>query len=148
MSGNITAVKDASPFYDLQTATPEVPPGYKRTDAGVIPEDWHVSIVGNHIGFEGGSQPDKSFFRAMKKPGYCRLIQIRDYKSDNFEVFIPRHLARRFCSQEDIMIGRYGPPVFQILRGLEGAYNVALIKAIPKEGLDREFAYYFLSQES
>jgi type I restriction enzyme S subunit len=30
------------------------------------------------------------------------------------------------------MIGRYGPPLFQILRGIEGAYNVALMKAVPK----------------
>ena len=30
------------------------------------------------------------------------------------------------------MIGRYGPPVFQILRGLSGTYNVALMKAEPR----------------
>ena len=44
------------------------------------------------------------------------------------------------------MIGRYGPPIFQILKGLEGAYNVALIKAIPK-GINKLYAYYFLRQK-
>jgi len=43
------------------------------------------------------------------------------------------------------MIGRYGPPIFQILRGLEGAYNVALMKAEPNaEILDKEYLYWYL----
>lgn len=41
------------------------------------------------------------------------------------------------------MIGRYGPPVFVIHRGLKGAYNVALMKAVPIK-LDREYMYFFL----
>jgi type I restriction enzyme S subunit len=45
------------------------------------------------------------------------------------------------------MIGRYGPPIFQILRGIEGAYNVALIKAIPSEEIDKEFFYHFIKSE-
>lgn len=123
-------------------------PGYKHTEVGVIPEDWEERTVGEVIEFQGGSQPDKSFFRATARPGYVRLIQIRDYKSDKFEVFAPIALLRRFCDENDIMIGRYGPPVFQILRGLAGAYNVALIKAKPRPEIDRDFAYYFLKQDS
>lgn len=123
-------------------------PGYKQTDAGVIPEEWEESTVGQAIEFQGGSQPDKSVFSATQRPGYVRLIQIRDYKSDRFEVFAPTALLRRFCDENDIMIGRYGPPVFQILRGLSGAYNVALIKAKPRPEIDRGFAYYFLKQDS
>lgn len=43
------------------------------------------------------------------------------------------------------MIGRYGPPLFQILRGIKGAYNVALMKAVPKSDLmSKDFLYYFL----
>jgi len=45
------------------------------------------------------------------------------------------------------MIGRYGPPNFQILRGIDGAYNVALIKVIPTHRLIREFFYNFLKAE-
>ena len=45
------------------------------------------------------------------------------------------------------MIGRYGPPIFQILKGIEGAYNVALIKTIPTKKIDRLYWYYFLKQE-
>jgi type I restriction enzyme S subunit len=43
------------------------------------------------------------------------------------------------------MIGRYGPPVFQIIRCLEGAYNVALMKATPDDyQLLKDFLFYFL----
>ena len=42
------------------------------------------------------------------------------------------------------MIARYGPPVFQILRGLEGTYNVALMKAENTEHTTKDLIFYFL----
>ena len=121
--------------------------GYKMTEVGRVPEDWEVKEIAETFSFSGGSQPPRSTFVFHKKEGYIRLIQIRDYKSDKFKTYVPTSLAQKFCDTDDIMIGRYGPPIFQILRGLEGAYNVALIKAIPKESLFREFGYYVLTQE-
>lgn len=101
--------------------------------------------LGQVCKFVGGSQPPKSVFTATPSAESVRLIQIRDYKSDKHVVYIPRSLARRFCNADDVMIGRYGPPIFQILRGLEGAYNVALMKAVPDESkLSRNFLFYFL----
>ena len=97
--------------------------------------------------FSGGSQPPKEVFESTQKEGYIRLIQTRDYKSDNFLTYIPKKLARKTCNSSDIMIGRYGPPVFQIFRGIEGAYNVALMKAIPKEGVDNDYLFYLLKQK-
>lgn len=98
--------------------------------------------------FVGGSQPPKSGFMNTPKDGYVRLIQIRDYKTDAFPTFIPTESTKKFCDAKDIMIGRYGPPIFQICRGLTGAYNVALLKAKPKKCIDREYLYYFLKQEA
>ena len=107
---------------------------------GAIP-----TTLGAVCRFVGGSQPPKSDFVTSPRAGYVRLIQIRDYKSDAKAVYIPRELARRFCAPDDVMIGRYGPPLFQILRGLEGAYNVALMKAAPDESvLSKGYLYYFL----
>jgi type I restriction enzyme S subunit len=124
----------------------QIPKGYKQTEVGVIPEDWIEHFVEDLMDFEGGSQPDKSYFMASHKPGYIRLIQIRDYKTDKYATYIPEHLARRFCDKADIMIGRYGPPIFQILRGIEGAYNVALIKVISIGDVSKTYVYYFLTQ--
>ena len=121
--------------------------GYKKANSGLIPQAWIEFIVSNLIDFEGGSQPEKSVFSPVQKSGYIRLIQIRDYKTDKYETYIPENLARRFCNDDDIMIGRYGPPIFQILRGISGAYNVALIKAKPNQQIVKNYAYYFLTQE-
>lgn len=125
----------------------EIKKGFQKTEAGVIPNDWNPSTVGELIKFEGGSQPPLSTFSYVKHYNYIRLIQIRDYKTDKYSVYIPDRLARKKCNAYDIMIGRYGPPIFQILKGLDGAYNVALIKAIPSNKLNSEYALQFLKQK-
>ncbi len=107
---------------------------------------FQMMTVDDVIEFTGGAQPDKKFFEYEPTKDNIRLIQIRDYKSDNYVTYIPKDKARRFCNAEDIMIGRYGPPIFQILKGIEGSYNVALMKATPKMG-NREFIRYFLKQD-
>ena len=111
-------------------------------------DGWAEKTLGDVCIFQGGSQPPKSSFSAEKKEGYIRLIQIRDYKSDKYIVYILKKDARRFCQPDDVMIGRYGPPLFQILRGIEGAYNVALMKAIPNEDLiSKDFLFHFLKNK-
>lgn len=105
-------------------------------------------LVEDICDFIGGSQPPKSDFIAEPRNGYIRLIQTRDYKTDSFPTYIPKSSTKKFCDEQDVMVGRYGPPIFQICRGLKGAYNVALMKAKPKKGIDIEFLYYFLKQDS
>ena len=63
--------------------------------------------VNDVIEFQGGSQPDKKYFEYMPTADNIRLIQIRDYKSDRYKTYIPKSLAKRFCTADDIMIGRY-----------------------------------------
>ena len=104
--------------------------------------------MGDAVEFIGGSQPPKSVFSFSATADSIRLIQIRDYKSDKYMTFIPKSQAKRFCSADDIMIGRYGPPIFQILRGLEGAYNVALMKAVPCNAITKNYLYYMLKDGS
>ncbi len=115
-------------------------------DPMINPKGFPRYTVGEVIEFQGGSQPDKKHFEFEPTPDNVRLIQIRDYKSDKFITYIPRAMAKRFCTADDIMIGRYGPPIFQILKGIEGSFNVALMKATPKMG-NREFVRQFLKQD-
>ena len=111
--------------------------------------EWMEVALGDVCTFIGGSQPPKSVFEKHSSPDNIRLIQIRDYKGDKHLVHIPKSLAKRFCKSDDVMIGRYGPPLFQILRGLDGAYNVALMKAVPDESrLTRDFLFYFLKHST
>ncbi|WP_162998338.1 restriction endonuclease subunit S [Vibrio owensii] len=113
----------------------------------MVPNGWSNTCIDDNITFSGGAQPPREVFKFEPEEGYIRLIQIRDYKSDKFITYVPKKLAKKFCTADEVMIGRYGPPIFQILRGIEGAYNVALIKAIPKSGVDKEFMYYFLKRD-
>jgi len=108
-------------------------------------EDWKVVPFGDVCEISGGSQPPKNNFIYEPRDGYIRLVQVRDYRTDKYLTYIPIEKAKKFCTKLDIMIGRYGPPIFGIFSGIEGAYNVALMKAIPnEEKLDKEFLRWFL----
>ncbi len=118
-------------------------------EKSTLPKGWKMLPFGDVCEISGGSQPPKSTFIYEPKEGYIRLIQVRDYRTSNFITYIPKEKAKKFCNKTDIMIGRYGPPIFGIFRGLEGAYNVALMKAIPnKELLNQEYLYWFLKTDS
>ena len=104
--------------------------------------------LGDVCKFEGGTQPPKSTFINEEKDGYIRLIQTRDYRSENFKTYIPLKEKHRTCTSKDVMIGRYGPPVFQILRGLNGAYNVALMKCVPNTSrITKDWLFYLLKSD-
>jgi type I restriction enzyme S subunit len=109
---------------------------------------WPVHTLEQVVKFTGGSQPPKTVFKDFAALGYVRLVQIRDFRTDKYLTYIPEDLARRRFNKHDVMIGRYGPPVFQIFRGLEGSYNVALMKAEPKVGLERDFLFHLLKSAS
>lgn len=132
----------------MTTPTPPKP-GYKKTKIGWIPEDWEAKKIGELFKFSGGSQPPRKTFIYVPRSGFIRLIQTRDYKTNKYATYIPEKLVKKTCTKDDIMIGRYGPPIFQIFRGIEGAYNVALVKAMPNlNKLNSEYAFYFIKQEN
>jgi type I restriction enzyme S subunit len=110
------------------------------------PRKFPPRTLGELIKFEGGSQPPASTFTSEPSPDRVRLVQIRDFKTDKFITYIPKALSKRSFEPDDVMIGRYGPPVFQILRGLSGSYNVALMKAAPRDGALKDFIYYLLKE--
>jgi type I restriction enzyme S subunit len=111
------------------------------------PKGFPRRVLGDLIEFVGGSQPPRETFTFEPSPDSVRLVQIRDFRTDAFKTYIPRRLSKRFFDIDDVMIGRYGPPLFQILRGLSGSYNVALIKAMPKTGVSKNFIYHLLQEE-
>jgi type I restriction enzyme S subunit len=135
--------RDQCGFSEIPDVTARIDEPIRRTFAG--PGSWGKVTFDDICEIIGGSQPPKATFQYTPCPDLIRLIQIRDYKSDAKATYIPKELARRFCSKSDIMIGRYGPPIFQILRGLEGAYNVALMKAVPKKKMvGPDFLFWYL----
>lgn len=112
------------------------------------PMAWERRTLGEIIKFVGGSQPPKDSFTYEPSQETVRLVQIRDFKSDKYKTYIPKRLARRPFTEDDVMIARYGPPVFQILTGLSGSYNVALMKAAPIGPINKLFIFHLLSHPS
>jgi type I restriction enzyme S subunit len=116
-------------------------------DPATNPKGWPKTSLGEIIEFVGGSQPPADTFTYEPSPDTIRLVQIRDFRTDAFKTYIPKNRARRFFDVDDVMIGRYGPPVFQILRGLSGSYNVALMKALPRGEVLKDFIFHLLQEE-
>jgi len=53
-------VAEVSQAYLIEAAERAVPIGYKQTEAGVIPEDWILSTVGEHTSWMSGGTPDRA----------------------------------------------------------------------------------------
>jgi len=110
-----------------------------------LPESWAWEWFTDVMDVEGGTQPPASQFISQPKPGYVRLVQIRDFESDGYLTYIPDSTRWKKCSTTDVLIARYGAALGRICRGLEGAYNVALAKVVPNDRVKLPFAYYLLT---
>jgi type I restriction enzyme S subunit len=65
MSGEIPAVREALAVYATEALeTERVPPGYRQTEVGVIPEDWEVNRLQDFGQWKGGATP------SMRNPAY------------------------------------------------------------------------------
>ena len=97
--------------------------------------------------FQGGTQPPKEEWINDPREGYVRMLQIRDYSQGDakFIQYVKDTKKLHKCKKDDIMLSRYGY-IGQAFMGLEGAYNVALVKVIKKEEIHTPYLlYYFQS---
>lgn len=90
----------------------------------------------------------KSSFIYQPKQGYVRLLQIRDFESDDKAAYISEKSTNVRCEADDVFIARYGASVGRILTGKAGAYNVALTKIVFRDDrIMRRYAYHWLKSE-
>ena len=111
-------------------------------------EGWTYKKLGEVCDFQGGSQPPKNEWSKEPKIGYVRMLQIRDFTQNatDYIEYVKESKSLKYCNEDDILIGRYGASVGKILSGLSGAYNVAIIKTIPRDIVNKNYIkYYFLS---
>lgn len=110
---------------------------------------WEEYAIMDVSDFQGGTQPPKDQWLTAPADGYIRMLQIRDFTQarDGKAEYVKQTSRLKTCEQDDILIGRYGASVGKILTGLAGAYNVAIVKALPdKEKVYKPyFRYYLLS---
>ena len=118
------------------------------SELGEIPKGWEVISLTDIMDFQGGTQPPSSQFTNIPSLNSIRLIQIRDYYTRSHLTFIPKSSNYKCCEPKDIMIARYGASVGRILFGLEGAYNVALVKVIPIKENYSEYLRSYLNSST
>jgi type I restriction enzyme S subunit len=124
------------------------PAAFQETEAiGWIPVGWEAKSLGDLIDIKGGTQPPSSEFKDTQLDGYIQLVQIRDYDTTNHLTYIPDSKNLRKTTPMEIMIGRYGAAVGRILWGLEGAYNVALVRVELIDPIFRELIRTYLLAE-
>lgn len=99
--------------------------------------------------FQGGTQPPKDEWINSYEDGYIRMLQIRDFTQNRNEIeYVKIKPTIKTCKKDDILIARYGASVGKILTGLEGAYNVAIMKTIPDlSKLKKRYLYYYLKSQ-
>lgn len=119
------------------------PSTFTDTPQGPVPMGWRLDSLASLMDIAGGTQPPASEFLDEPQEGYIRLIQIRDYETDAHLTFVPKTGKLRTTSAEDIMIARYGASVGRICWGLDGAYNVALVRVVCNSN-NREFLRTYL----
>ena len=119
---------------------------------GLIPEGWEVIPFLEACELQGGSQPPAKDFVKQELEGYVRLLQIRDFSTNAHVTYIPDTKKLKKTTVDDVLIGRYGSAsgdrekdsLGRVCRGLAGAYNVALMKLVPKK-IGRELAFQLVS---
>lgn len=97
--------------------------------------------------FQGGSQPPKEEWSFAEQEGYIRMLQIRDFTQS--EKVTPEYIkisnCIKTCTEDDVLIDRYGASIGKVLTGIAGAYNVAIMRTIPDTDIIRKrFLYYYL----
>lgn len=110
-----------------------------------VKAEWKLRPLGDVCDFQGGTQPPKSTFIYKPKSGYVRLLQIRDFESDDNPAYIRTDRNFRMVDEDDVLLARYGASVGKILTGKRGAINVAIMKTLPNEDyLFKNYLYYLL----
>jgi restriction endonuclease S subunit len=112
-----------------------------------LPQNWILANFVDIFDIQGGTQPPKSTFKYEFRTGYIQLLQIRDFGDRPVSTYVEDTDSLKKCTEEDILIARYGASLGRILTGLSGAYNVAMAKVIIPSGMNRRFVYHLLTTE-
>src|SRR5690625_741196 len=138
-------VKEAAVEY-LPEAAPQsreddVPPGYKRTEVGVIPEDWEPSVIGDNDETSSGTTPSRQLDERYYYNGGIPWVKTLDLNDNYIESTQERvtkaalsETSLRFLKEGSVLVAMYGG-FNQIgrtgLLGMKATVNQALTAIVP-----------------
>jgi type I restriction enzyme S subunit len=85
-----------------------------------------------------GHNPPKSLFKDKPAPGYVRFIQQRDFRTDDYAVYVPESRHLKLVKKGEIVMAAYGN-IGNTCRTVEGAFNVAIAKVMEIPPVARDY---------
>lgn len=113
--------------------------------------EWKVYKLEDIVSFSQGFQISTDQQYEVKEKYMDRFIRIVDYTNKNEKPRYIKKIDKRYWAyKDDVVMIRYGSNTAgKVVRGLSGyiANNMFKVNIIDNNILDKEFLYYFLSQE-
>lgn len=113
--------------------------------------EWKVYKLEDIVSFSQGFQISTDQQYEVKEKDMDRFIRIVDYTNKNEKPRYIKKIDKRYWAyKDDVVMIRYGSNTAgKVVRGLSGyiANNMFKVNIIDNNILDKEFLYYFLSQE-
>ncbi|RLK51358.1 type I restriction enzyme S subunit [Alkalispirillum mobile] len=143
-------VRDGSAAYavkpDVATAE-DVPHGYKRTEVGLIPEDWEVEPLGEYVTITSGESPSLLDFSSEGFP-YFKVEQLGNSEKYLVAESTPYHFSEgKTVASGSLVFAKRGAAIALNKIRLLGAasfMDTNLMALTPNENLEREYLYYQL----
>ncbi len=134
-----------SPLSTLHS--PLIPPGYKQTEVGVIPEDWEIRSTGELCWVNQGLQIPISNRLKNPSPTSRRYLTIQ-YLNEGKEVeYIDFYNPAVCCTQDDVLMTRTGNTGI-VITNVEGVFHNNFFKIhYNKKLLRKKYLVYYFRQD-
>ncbi|HIK12235.1 MAG TPA: restriction endonuclease subunit S [Oscillatoriaceae cyanobacterium M33_DOE_052] len=124
----------------------QVPPGYKQTEVGVIPEDWEVDYLGKYVDINSGESPSKFNFVSQGIP-YFKVEQLNN--DSKYLQKTPYHIqSGKTIKAGSIVFPKRGASILlnKVCILLKNSFiDTNLMALTVFEALDVEYLYYFIN---
>ena len=127
-----------------QAGAEEVPPGYKRTEVGVIPEEWEVVTLGKVCTLYNGRAYALSEWEDIGVP----VIRLQNLTGSNDYYYSRLNLPeQKYCKRGDLLYmwsATFGP---QIWNGEWAIYHYHIWKVVPHNDItSQQYLFYKLEE--
>jgi len=125
----------------------ELPPGYKMTELGPLPEEWQVVRLGEVTKLTKGQKPPELLKTYIS--GSLPYLTADYFRTRITKEWVPKeHLPHLpLCSPEDVVLIWDGSKAGQVFTGLEGVLASTMVRVDPEKELRRDYLFFFLTTQ-
>lgn len=127
MSSKPLQVNEASAAYLAQASAGGVPPGYKKTEVGVIPEDWEVTSIGACAETSSGATPSRALADRYYKNGSVAWVKTLDLNNSQI-YFTDEYLTPVAVSEAHLKCYPIGTVVVAMYGGFNQIGRTGLLR--------------------